>query len=123
FLNAVLAGFPPGALPCERRNMLIEGLDHDEPLSPAEHRVRAARAPVALPALTQPGSPLEIHFLRAGLSSDLSTHLAAAARVARQRFDPGDYTPYDGLFRDPAVIGELRRLFGPEKVFSPTVLD
>src|SRR5262249_41846586 len=47
FLHAVLDCFAPGAVPCERRHMLSEGLDRDEPLSPAEYRVRVARAPVA----------------------------------------------------------------------------
>ncbi|MBI1918205.1 MAG: exodeoxyribonuclease V subunit gamma [Planctomycetes bacterium] len=114
FLNAVLDCFVPGAVPVERRGMLIEGFDRDEPLSPAEHRVRAARSVSEVS---------ETNLLRSGLAPHLAANLAAAALVARQRFHAGDYTPFDGLFRDPAVIGEVRRLFGPEKVFSPTALE
>ncbi len=47
FLSAVLDLFEPGAVPTERRVMLIEGYDRDEPLSPAEQRVRVALAMVS----------------------------------------------------------------------------
>ena len=53
----------------------------------------------------------------------MAVNLSAAAAVARQRFDTKEFTPYDGLFRDAAVIDEVRKLFGPEKVFSPTALE
>ena len=115
FLNAVLDCFLPGAVPVQRRNMLIEGYDRDEPLSPAEHRVRTT-----VRAGTE---ATEAVFTGAGLSLDLASNLAAAAEVARCRFRHGDYTPYEGLFRNAAVIGELSHLFGPEKVFSPTALE
>jgi ATP-dependent helicase/DNAse subunit B len=114
FFNAVLDCFTRDAIPVERRSLLIEGFDREEPLSPAEHRVRAAH---------RASAAAETDLLRFGLAPDLAAHLVAAARVARQRFDAGDYTPFDGLFRDSDVIGEVRRLFGPEKVFSPTALE
>src|SRR5262249_59567386 len=115
FLNAILDCFAPGVVPVERRTMLTEGFNRDEPLSPAERRVRAA-AGAGLEAT-------EKQLRRAGLSPDLAANLAAAALMVRQRFHAGDYTAHDGLFRNPAVIAELRRLFGPEKVFSPTALE
>src|SRR5262249_25509233 len=81
FLSAVHDCFRPGAIPVERRNMLIEGYDRDVPLCPAEQRVRSA--------------------LR---GTDLSANLAAAAQVVRHRFHDRAYTPFDGRFRDPDVI-------------------
>jgi ATP-dependent helicase/DNAse subunit B len=43
--------------------------------------------------------------------------------VAWQRFHNSEFGPYDGWLQDPAVLGELREQFGPEKVFSPTALE
>jgi ATP-dependent helicase/nuclease subunit B len=115
FLSAVLDCFAPESVPIERRNMLIEGYDRDEPLSPAEHRVRTA--------CLSGREAREGTFLGAGMPPDLAGNLAAAAAVARLRFHAPDYTPYDGMFSDPNVVAELRRLFGPERVFSPTALE
>ena len=42
FLSAVLDCFDSGTVPVERRSMLIEGYDRDEPLAPAEYRVQLA---------------------------------------------------------------------------------
>src|SRR5262249_57261021 len=63
FLNAVLDCFAPRVVPVERRTMLTEGYDRDEPLAPAEHRVRAAAC--AGPDATG------ADFSRAGLPRDL----------------------------------------------------
>src|SRR5262249_39293995 len=100
FLNLVRECFAPDASPAERRNMLLEGLDSDIPLSPSEHRVRLARAGTAL-----------------------AGNLAAAADVVRRRLQTPEHGPYDGLFRSPDVIAAVGRLFGPERVFSPTALE
>jgi ATP-dependent helicase/DNAse subunit B len=111
FLLALLDCFEPGAVPRVRRRMLIEGFDHDDPLSPAEYRVRAARELAAG------------RRLPTGLPRDLAANLRAAALVAERRFDDGEHNPYDGLLRHPAVVAELRERFGGEKVISPTALE
>jgi ATP-dependent helicase/DNAse subunit B len=111
FLQALLDCFQPGAIPVLRRRMLIESYDRDQPLSPAEYRVRAA------------GNLAAATPLPAALAADLRANLVAAADLARLRFREKTYTPYDGLFRNPAVIAELHSLFGPQRVFSPTALE
>jgi ATP-dependent helicase/DNAse subunit B len=111
FLSAILDCFRPGAVPVERRSMLIERYESDIPLSPAEYRVRAA-ATRAAGGLALPG-----------LSADLRANLIDSANLVRLRFLEKEHNPYDGLFRDEAVIAELHQLFGPERVFSPTALE
>jgi ATP-dependent helicase/DNAse subunit B len=106
FLYAVRECFAPGAIPVERRNMLLEGIEKARLLSPAEHRVRAAAV-----GRVQ------------GLAADLAANLRAASRMARQRFELSDHGPYDGLLRHPAVVSQLRQVFGPDRVFSPTALE
>lgn len=102
FLNLVRECFESGTVPVERRSMLLEGLDRDNPLSPAEHRVRLARA---------------------GERDRLPIHLATAADVVQRRLHDRDHGPYDGLFRSPDVIAAVGRLFHAERVFSPTALE
>jgi ATP-dependent helicase/DNAse subunit B len=111
FLTAALDCFRPGAVPVERRSMLLEGYDSDVPLSPAEYRVRAATVLAAGGALGP------------GLAPDLRANLMDAAKLVRLRLREKEHNPFDGLFRDPAVIGELQQLFGPERVYSPTALE
>jgi ATP-dependent helicase/nuclease subunit B len=111
FLNHVRDCFTPDAIPVERRTMLIERYDSDEPLSPAEYRVQVARSLAG-----------DATFARSALPPDLHANLRAAAAMARQRLH-GDFTVYDGRFRDAGVIAEVAELFGPEKVFSPTALE
>jgi ATP-dependent helicase/nuclease subunit B len=110
FLNSVRECFAPEAIPVERRRMLIERYDRDPPLSPAEYRVQAAACGFA-------------HVAAGPQTAHLPANLAAAADLARQRFHLGEHTPYDGLFRDPAVIAEVQKKFTPERVFSPTALE
>ncbi len=109
FLATVQECFAPGALPVERRAMLLQGYDRDRPLSPAEYRVQAAQA------------------LRGGrrvpLGGELAAHLHAARRMVDLRLGSPEFGPYDGRLRDPAVLAELARLHGPEKVYSPTALE
>lgn len=111
FLAALLDCFEPGAVEVRRRRMLIEGFDRDEPLSPAEFRVRAATALASG------------RRLPAGLPPDLAANLRSAARMAEQRFGTKEHNPYDGLLRHPAVLAELRERFAGEKVISPTALE
>jgi ATP-dependent helicase/DNAse subunit B len=111
FLAALLDCFEPGAVPRLQRRMLLEGFDRDDPLSPAEYRVRAART-----LTTGQRHP-------AGLPRDLAANLRSAALVARRRFDDDEHNPYDGLLRQAAVVAELRQRFGGEKVISPTALE
>jgi ATP-dependent helicase/DNAse subunit B len=110
FLSAALSCFRPGAVPAERRAMLIEGYDRDVPLSAAEYRVRVAATWHA------GGSDVR-------LPGDTGDNLADAAGLVRHRFRERAHTPYDGLFRDPAVIADVARAFGPERIFSPTALE
>jgi ATP-dependent helicase/DNAse subunit B len=111
FLLAVRDCFREGALEVVRRRMLIEGHDRDEPLSAAEHRVRLAA-----------GGHLGL-ARAAGLPADLAANLADAAELARRRFQEREHNPYDGLFRDPALIAQVTALFGPERILSPTALE
>src|SRR5439155_9968200 len=59
----------------------------------------------------------------ADLPGDVKANLADAADLIRLRFREREFNPYDGLFRDARVVGELAQLFGPDKVFSPTALE
>jgi ATP-dependent helicase/DNAse subunit B len=110
FLNLLLDCFAPGAVQVERRRMLIERYDKDQPLSPGEQRVRvAASGPAALGGSRLPG--------------DLAANLSDAHRAADTRLRSRDFGPHDGMFRHPQVVAAVGRLFGPEKVFSPTALE
>jgi ATP-dependent helicase/DNAse subunit B len=111
FLAALLDCFEPDAVPARGKRMLIEGFDREEPLSPAEHRVRAAAALAAG------------RRLPSGLPRDLADQLRSAALVADRRLRGGEHSPYTGLLRHPAVLAELRERFGGEKVISPTALE
>jgi ATP-dependent helicase/nuclease subunit B len=109
FLATLLECFEPNAIRQVSRRMLIEGYTGDMPLSLAEYRVRAAAVLDANGACILP--------------EPLAPRLEAAREVARQRLDCADHTIYDGLFRDPAVIGEVAGMFGADRVFSPTTLE
>jgi ATP-dependent helicase/DNAse subunit B len=50
-------------------------------------------------------------------------NLHDAAGLFQRRFHERTHNPYDGSFRDPAVIGAVTRQFGPDHVFSPTALE
>ncbi len=108
FLLAVRDCFAEGAVPTERRRMLIEGYADDVPLCDAEYRVRVG---AAWPA----GS--------GELADDLRANLAGAAEAARQRFRTAEHGPYDGRFRDPLLVEWVGKQFGPHRVFSPTALE
>jgi ATP-dependent helicase/DNAse subunit B len=110
FLSGVLACFRADAVPVERRNMLIEGYDRDNPLSATEYRIRVATA------WQQGGSAIR-------LPGDLGANITDAAALFHLRFRTRENNPYDGRFRDPAVIAQVARAFGPERVFSPTALE
>jgi ATP-dependent helicase/DNAse subunit B len=94
-------------VPTTRRQMLLEGLDSDPPLSPAEYRVRFAAA----------GGDAS------GLTPDLKAHLSAARAVWAGRFEERTHGPFDGLLTDPDVKQDVARRFGPDAVFSPTSLE
>jgi ATP-dependent helicase/DNAse subunit B len=122
FLAALLDCFRPGAIPVERRSMLLERYDQDVPLSPAEYRVQLAVRSDRIHAFG--AEPDRMNAVTTNtLPAELAANLAAAAELARQRCRTTEHNPYDGLFRDTAVIGEVAALFGPEKVFSPTALE
>ncbi len=138
FLNTLRECFVPGAIPVERRRMLIEGYDREPPLSAAEGRVRLAAHLAAFDSRSrepsgtfgsrsrEPRGTRSAHPVPLGsrdLPADLAAHLAAAADMTRQRFLLREHTPYDGLFRDGAVIAAVQQRFGPERVFSPTALE
>ncbi|MFO0842820.1 MAG: PD-(D/E)XK nuclease family protein [Gemmataceae bacterium] len=108
FLQAVEACFVPGAVEVEQRRMPIEGYLIDEALSPSELRARVGAAwPVGADRLP----------------AELRAHLFDAAAVAQARFREPSFTPYDGVFTDPFIAEWAGRLFGPEKVLSPTALE
>jgi ATP-dependent helicase/DNAse subunit B len=110
FLSSALACFTPGAVPVEKRSMLMEGLDRDIPLSAAEYRVRVAAASQGRPDIGR-------------LPGDLGANLCDAADLYRQRFRVRENNPYDGRLRDAAVVSQSARIFGPKHIFSPTALE
>ncbi|MFN4259648.1 MAG: PD-(D/E)XK nuclease family protein [Gemmataceae bacterium] len=120
FLNTVLDCFTPEAIHQvrQRRHMLIEGYDSDEPLSPAEQRVRLA---LCLRENSNP-SLLPHHSGRVA-SSDLIANLHAAHALAHYRFEDKHHNAFDGALRHPLIVRELAAEYGPEKVFSPTALE
>jgi ATP-dependent helicase/nuclease subunit B len=108
FLAAVRDCFAGGAIPTQRRRMLVEGHDVDVPLSQAEYRVRVA---ASWPAGCD------------GLPGGVRENLIDAHQVAEERFRRREYGVYDGLFRDPLVVEWAGKQFGPQRVFSPTALE
>jgi ATP-dependent helicase/nuclease subunit B len=110
FLVAVRECFQSGAIPVERRHMLIERFDQDQPLCPAEARVQLARSR----SLQTSGEWLQPTTL---------ANLQAAERMAERRFNGDEFGLYDGRLRHPAVLAEIQRRCGTAKVFSPTALE
>jgi ATP-dependent helicase/DNAse subunit B len=116
FLTALLDCFQPGAIPVERRRMLLDGYTSDAPLCQAEQRVQVA--------MNWASKGRELPDLPVGhLPADLSGQLERARRMAQHRFQDRQYGPYDGLLRHPDIVAELQDRFGPDKVFSPTALE
>jgi ATP-dependent helicase/nuclease subunit B len=91
----------------ERRTMLTDGLDTDEPLSVAEQRVRYAR-PDGGGSLSNP---------------DLTSHMAAVQRMSLQRYGKSDFGPFDGMLTNAVVRKETLHRFGSDKSLSPTALE
>lgn len=106
FLQSFRECFAKTAIETRQRRMLIERYDTDPPMAPSEHRVQ-----MALQGATWPEA------------NDLSANLATAARMVQHRFHEPEFTPYDGRLRHATVLTDLRALYGPEKVFSPTALE
>jgi ATP-dependent helicase/nuclease subunit B len=104
FLDKLRDHFETDAIPLLRRRMLIEALDRDMPLSPAEERVQQARKRV------------ENRKAR-------SSPMLDAEEVARQRFESPDHGIYDGLLRDPRIVADIDKLFRPQRILSPTALE
>jgi ATP-dependent helicase/DNAse subunit B len=108
FLLAVRDCFNEGAIPVERRTMLLDRRPEDIPLSLAEYRVAVAAA-------WPEGSR--------HLEEDLRATLTDAAKLVRARFHEPTFGPHDGVFRDPLLIEWAGKQFGPNRVFSPTALE
>jgi ATP-dependent helicase/nuclease subunit B len=119
FLSTLRECFEPDAIPTERRNMLVERVDEDVPLSAAELRVRVARTAMGTPWDIPPVYP----WPPDALPTDVRTNLEAAAEMVRHRFHAPDHGPYDGLLRDAGIIAEVAAVFGPERILSPTALE
>lgn len=107
FLSAVLDLFE--AVPGERRTMLSEGQSRDEPLSPAEQRVRLALSLANGGSLAR-GTPMH-------------DNLCDALDMGRQRLRSRACGSFEGMLSDPTIVAQLRANFGPERVFSPTALE
>lgn len=84
----------------ERQEMLVEGLNADPPLSPAEFRVRAGR----------------------GITDEVTAHLIAAKVMATRRSEPS-FGIFDGLLAAPSSKAEVRRRFGSHRIFSPSTIE
>jgi ATP-dependent helicase/DNAse subunit B len=107
FLKNVRDLFVADALPTLRREMLIEGLDTDPPLSPTEHRWRYSR--------TSEGS--------GQLSADLVDHLRTAKVMAQSRFESKDHGRFDGLLTAAACRSKIAAQFDPSAAYSATALE
>ncbi len=118
FLTALLDCFQPGTIPIERRRMLIEGYSRDRPLSPAEYRVASVSRRLRS-GLVDP----DIVAGDIALPAALRANLADAVRLIHHRFRDRQPNAFDGLLRDPAILQELERRFGPERIISPTALE
>jgi ATP-dependent helicase/DNAse subunit B len=116
FLREVQACFEPNSIPTTRQRMPIEGYLTCNPLSAAEARVQAAATLARRPTDGRP-------WACETLPPDLCDNLRAAQQAADARFRARTFGPFDGDLRHPAVIAELNRRFGPERVFSPTSLE
>lgn len=112
FLRAVHDCFADDAIVTERRNMLIEGYDQDEPYSLAEHR---AQVGLRL-ANAKPDAKVSV-------KDSTWANLLDASELAQQRFHSDEYTPYDGMLQTQSIIKQVASLFGPERIFSPTALE
>jgi RecB family exonuclease len=130
FLSAALDLFAPKVIPVERKAMLIEGFDREEPLSPAEQRIQLAlqlsfKSQIPNPKFKKETTSLfsDLRFGILDLDSPVLANLRDAAEMARKRFRERGFSPFEGQFRDPRVIAEVARMFGPERVFSPTALE
>jgi ATP-dependent helicase/DNAse subunit B len=113
FLRAVRECFADGAIPTERRQMLIEGYFDRDPLSAAEARSRFAAA------MTRPDAAPS----HADLPTDLCDQLTWARQVATARFRSEDFNRFDGWIDSPAALAAVRDRLGPGHVFSPTALE
>jgi len=94
-------------IPTTRRRMLLEGLHDDQPLCPAEYRVRYAATNGDISAL----------------SAALRAHLRAAKAVAASRFQNRAVGRFDGFLSDFEVRQTVAERFGPAAVFAPTSLE
>ena len=47
--------------------------------------------------------------------SPMLSNLRDALEMARQRFRSRQCGPHEGMLRDPAIVAEISRLFGPEQ--------
>ena len=108
FLLNVRDCFKEGVIPTERRTMPLERHESDKPLSPAEYRVQVA-------AVWPNGS--------SQCPDELRSYLSDAAFVMRQRLGSTEFTSHDGMLSDPLYTSWTAKLFGNERVFSPTALE
>lgn len=94
-------------------------IDHEDlAVAPADARVRA----VALACNRNE------HGMLAALATDPRHRraldgTAAALKLTWQRTQHREFTPFDGLFDDPAAALALAARFGPESTFSPSQLE
>ena len=103
FLREHLEKCPATSTKSQR--MLLDGYFEQDPMSAGELRVQSTRTPAP------------------PLAPKVIDNLSRARTIAQARFDSPAYTAFDGELRDPAILSELSRRVGPDRVFSPTALE
>lgn len=89
------------------QRMLLDGFFEQDPMSQGELRVQSTRT-------GKPAPPL---------APKVSDNLSRARSIAQARFESPTYSAFDGELREPAILNELAKRVGPDRVFSPTALE
>jgi ATP-dependent helicase/DNAse subunit B len=108
FLIAVQDCFTSGAIPTQRRTMLLDHRPEDRAFSAAELRVDVAR---------------QWPWGSEKLPETVRANLYDAAGLIDARFRRPEFTPYDGQLTDRFITEWNARLFSPAKVYSPTAIE
>jgi ATP-dependent helicase/DNAse subunit B len=111
FLADLFTCFEENSLPVRKQRLLIEGYGREQPLSPAELRVRVAAQWGTSDRLTETLPPA------------LASQLSQAALMAQQRFGHREFGPYDGRLDNPAIRAAIEERLGGPQVVSPTALE
>jgi ATP-dependent helicase/nuclease subunit B len=103
----------PDLSPPVRQKMTIEGYAEGPAYSKSERRVQAARLLRANQTVAADHD----------LSDDVLETLKRSQWMAAKRFRSSEFSPFDGLLEHPETVAAIAKKFGPERTFSPSVLE